>query len=572
MSKLIAIVFVLQLLPTNHLPVVPENPPLCEDCFILILLQSKSKNIHFISRSNVEMCFHNLPEIVWTNYNRVEEIVLKTEWEDLCLISAEDPETLLDLLGSFRKCQKTKVILVLTKPDLVDLKTVFKRCWQLGITDVVVTDNFGSCRVFTYFPFGENSCYNFSPVLINSSDRQHMNSTMNYFEDKLSNLHTCELQIISSKISNENVQSRGLVPYLMKALNARPRIFNEYRRGTPVNAEIGIAMHFKAFYPTAERLGDYVLSPVTVPVHVGLLLPHRQVPFVGWSRIYKEFSLCVWLGTSACVAVVVLYWYLRESDLSFVFFVTLQTLISTPIPPGKLLRWQDRLCFLLWLTFSLILNSAYNSSLRSKLSVPIFNDAIKNIDDFTKSDIPIVMPAGSGSKTNLDIFFKYGAIRDKVVVVQNATYRDLVMGSNGSVAYIGSVKDIEYFSDGTYHFLPDFIHENFWSYFVLPKPSPFERVFRRGLLRIFNAGAFAEINGNMHDFDLSLRERKRSKEDQRTFGFSLKDMAAVFMMLMVGYFLATAAFVAECLSLKMASFLAPKNDDFSLTNLCAGNA
>jgi len=433
------------------------------------------------------------------------------------------------------------------------MRVLFDQCWQLGITDVVVVKNRENmCFIYSYFPFSKNKCFNTFPVLMSSWEKRlsgNINITQMFFPDKLSDLYSCPLQIEYGKETRDAgyvIRWAGLVPFLLKAMKATPRIIDQIDGDYPNVIHKRTDILFDIFYQNVERLQKFVFSPVSSTTTSGICFPDEKRPVVEWSRILNEFSRSVWCGVLICATVVVSYvyfvFYKRTKNIGSVVLETLRELLNAPVPMFPVTRWQDRVCLPLWWYFCFLLNSAYLSSLKSKVTVPYIDHPINSIEEFQKLDIPIHVTKATYKFTTETLLsdHKYKPITDKLVVFRNLSHNDVFKSHKGSAAYICEDDDVDVYLNGSYQLLPDMLFETLLSICVLPRPSPYERLFKRSFLRIFDAGAIDHVK------ETSIHaEILRRQIIDNNVPLSLRALSGVFVVWISGSCAAFIAFLAE---------------------------
>jgi len=142
-----------QLLETNVLPPTMED---FEECFLPVVLQYQPQNVHLICEESSYCPSHiinRIPGIAWTFYDREETVILAHEWEDVCVLAADDVARISTLLKLYVKCHKTKSILTFPADiSSADMKRIFDVAWSVGIVDVVLSKRVGYfCECHTYY-------------------------------------------------------------------------------------------------------------------------------------------------------------------------------------------------------------------------------------------------------------------------------------------------------------------------------------------------------------------------------------------------------------------------------------
>jgi len=443
------------------------------------------------------------------------------------------------------------------------------------MTDVVVVDDLTNlCQVYSFFPFGKNRCFDMSPLLMASWKKPlsgSLNTTLAFYPDKLLNLHMCTLQVeygsLVKALARSTTPGAGIAFFLLDAMKATPNIIPHVNGSFPRIIDKRTDLLYSLFYQNIDRSQKFTFSPISLAVHSGICFPVQERTFVEWMRILDEFSCFVWCGIAISAAMVTFYGYFiffqRKVDFSLVVLITLRSLTNASQPQIEFRRWQDRVCFPLWLYLCLVLDSAYKSTLKSKLTVPFVNDPISSIEDFKNLDIPIYVTYDA-HKFAIETMLnepEHKAIRDKMIVFKNLTSYELLK-KDKDVAYICQEEDFEIYLNGSHRVLQDLLFENFFSIFLLPKPSPYERLFKKAFLRIYTAGALHFVK----DYFRHSRKWKRRKD--RNTSISLRTLSGAFMVLILGYCGAVVFFLGEIFVVKLSKVFEKENRKKGKTDIC----
>ena len=185
-----------QLLEANlQLPTVEET----EECFLPVVLQyQQPKNVYLICEESPRCPSHiinTIPGIAWTFYDRKQTVILTHEWEDVCVLAADDVARMSTLLKLFLRCHKTKSILTFPADiSSADMKRLFDVAWSVGIVDLLISKRVGDfCECYTYIPFNERKCYNTSPVLLDRRQKTAQPVIETFFH-----LGSCHIFILAS--------------------------------------------------------------------------------------------------------------------------------------------------------------------------------------------------------------------------------------------------------------------------------------------------------------------------------------------------------------------------------------
>ena len=167
-----------------------------EECFLPVVLQLKPQNVYLICEESSHCPSHiinRIARIAWTFYDRKETVILAHEWEDVCVLAADDVARMSTLLKLFVKCHNTKSVLTFPADiSSADMKRVFDVAWSVSIVDVISKRVYDFCECHTYIPFDEGKCYDTSPVLLDRRLKTAQHVTKTYFPvEKLSRLHFC---------------------------------------------------------------------------------------------------------------------------------------------------------------------------------------------------------------------------------------------------------------------------------------------------------------------------------------------------------------------------------------------
>jgi len=528
------------------------------ECFLPVVLQYQPQNVHLICEESSHCPSHivnTIPGIAWTFRDRKGTVILAHEWEDVCIFAADDGARMSNLLKLFVKCHKAKSVLTFPADiSSADMKRLFDVAWSVGIVDVVLSkrvDDF--CECYTYIPFSDGKCYDFSPVLLDRrlKTAQHVSKT--YFPvEKLSGLHLCQLEVhhdILARIPSSKAVARrwyNFVSFLLKAMNAEDK---PPLRNTPYTMfqENMTGLGVSVFVRLSYRLPHYVFSPITRRLPCGVCVQKLPISSVQLFRILHEFSYEVWccIISVFCVSVCYIYAVLRKTrSLPYAFVLCFKTLLNA-VTNLKVFRARDRPFLSLWLVVCLVLNAAYQSHLVSDLTVQVSSDAIESIADFLQSDIKILIPADHlyALKEYIWVTPEHVPLIEKAISVNSDLWE--IMRPAKKVAYVCNNEDLRVFLP-SYHIVPDSVFFVDMSYFVIRKPTPLEAVFVKSALRIFDAGAFVFMErGNPRGFS----SRKEWKE--KAVAIDLPGLSAVFLLWLCGCFLAFLVFMIEVVKVNL---------------------
>jgi len=576
---LLAVIFVIQLPPSWQLPVNFLSNASSNVCFAPVMIKSRARHVHLICAANSTFCpdaAYLSPGTTWTSFDSSENFILDLNRQDFCLIASENIANMLKILCEFNKCQRGNVVLTLppnATAGFEELRTLFSVAWKLGIVDIVVVLVDSLCRAFSYIPFREDGeCFDTSPILIDSWNRDTMNSNRNesYFtQDKISNLHLCRL-VVEYNVIEDNVftNSYTLISFLNVAMNSTDVMRRTTHFQFPQIADEDSDIFLGSFYVTHERLHLFVIPPFLENFRSVIALPRRPISAVPWFRLLDELSNSVWclILVSFPLTVCLLYVVLDgRKDFGYVVLLVLQSLLAIPCT-ARILPWPGRLYFSCWLMFCVVLNATYLSTLLSKLTVPFTDEAIKTVCDMAKSDLHFQFTAQFKEYAMLFLNSNpdYEPMK-KTVTFVNTTYRAMVQHNRTDIVYICNINDFEFlFSKMSYRILDGEVFVGTATRLMLPRPSPYESIFSKAIMKIFEAGAFVRVE--------KFSRKKSSAQsywnsDEALAPLSLKSLAALFVLWCLGALLALIAFGIETLiwcyySSSASSLVIQKNSVF----------
>jgi len=481
-------------------------------------------------------------------------------------MAAENSERMGALMTIFKGCHKANIILTFpfgVAPQLGELKVIFQEAWNAGVVDIaVVLANSLSCEVFSFVPFkGDGVCYDTTPILLNSWKRhakQAENVSKTCFpESKIYDLQSCELIMIHFNHNSLAVYASA-AEYVALFMNASVRPVLVAPSDVHFPRKEGIKSVGNAtdiilsrMYLTVDAAGLFAFSLFVEFTHIALVVPRRTIAAVQWSRLITEFSWMLWcgIGVSFVASVATFYVLFKGRKALFQIILYVLQLLLDQAWAGSIGKWHIRMYLLSWVLFSFVVTASYMCSLLSKLTVPLSEDSFKNIHEFLESRLVIHVPADTKEILEKQIFSNgpYELLIRQFRSV-NKTYANVVDKHRQDIAYIINKDDFEIlFANLPYRVLGDEpLMTRVTTPMVLPKPSPYERLFTAALLRAEACGVFLRLH---RIFDARVERAKWRRK--RLLGgtrkpLSLKSLSVVFIIWLLGCAFASLAFIFEC--------------------------
>ena len=220
-----------------------------------------------------------------------------------------------------------------------------------------------------------------------------------------------------------------------------------------------------------------------------------------WYRLSSELSGDVWYALLVILAAAVGVSYLLiqgDRDLAFVILFVLQPLLVSP-QSGDFLRWRGRVFFVNWLMFCFILQSSYQCTFLSELTVPSTADAINSLDDLLETLFPIHAALDVGAVTLPFRPTQAEGLMRKVHYVRefDGSFFHMIHYSRSDIAYV--IPNILFpllFFNVSYRVLPGVSINIVEAPFRLNKPSPYASFFETAFIRAIGAGALDKNGRN----------------------------------------------------------------------------
>jgi len=191
--------------------------------------------------------------------------------------------------------------------------------------------------------------------------------------------------------------------------------------------------------------------------------------------------------------------------------------------------------------------ATYLSKLLSQLTVPLNKETINTIEDLVASGIPIHAVQRNRDYVTQALASnpKYLPLKDVIRFV-NLSYYKLVQRDRQDIGYVCSLDDFDdLFPDTSYYVLPGVGYETRRTRLMLPKPSPYERLFKKAVLRIFEVGGFGFVERREH---LAKVSQRRKRWTSRKESLDLESLSAVFVMGLIGCLIGFFVFILEVLT------------------------
>ncbi|KAK4878624.1 hypothetical protein RN001_011130 [Aquatica leii] len=302
-----------------------------------------------------------------------------------------------------------------------------------------------------------------------------------------------------------------------------------------------------------------------------------------WTVLTIVFKPIVWaLVVSALLITSTIWWLMLKvypSNENFnnfidVFFdvYAITVLGSTNRPPTA---FTLRLIFLMYVVYSIHIQTAFTSNLVTLLTVPQYTNQIKNVEDIASSDIPIFIIDNVSFATikRKDIYKSVStriehpsenAVRNMIRQSNNYNYSVFLLGDLFYLYKQGAESDINYFLDdsdsGTIQFA-------LW----LPNFSYFWYSLNEIIVRLIESGRISRIENLFRDGRKHYYHRL-SEIDAAIYErvvITLNHLCSIFAIWGIGLILAVFVFIGEHLTfyVKQRKLIRLKSRNVHVSNL-----
>jgi Ligated ion channel L-glutamate- and glycine-binding site len=310
-------------------------------------------------------------------------------------------------------------LIVLTNRQIKEVQEMFRILWKLQIFNVNVMFEGENKEVLvqTFMPFNAQNCNDTTPVLINIfKDGTFVNGTLNFFPQKIKNLHNCPVRVaistdqkpyvIQNKFPNGSYSLNGgdidLINVLSSSLNFRINLtyIGEQgyflSNGTAVgplkalldgNADFSVAGWFLKF----DRLKFLDSTSSYFEDHIIFMTPPGH-ELSALERLVHPFQFALWMMILICffVGVSVIFVIRRRSKVvqDFVFGTDVKTpylnlFIAFIGGMQKKLPGRNfaRFLLMMFLMYSLIIRTLYQASYYEILKSNKKHKELQTIDE-----------------------------------------------------------------------------------------------------------------------------------------------------------------------------------------------
>lgn len=492
--------------------------------------------------------------------------------------------------------QETQFIVITNQSQTPELKMtdIFQEFWAMNIVNVLLlaTDN-DDIHIYTFKPFNSNNCAIPKPVLLTTWASGRICPIIEIVQkEHVADLNGCTLNasvinippmIIFPKSENTNgsetvtgIEGSTLME-ISRKLNfkwniAEPKDKKDWGRIKPIpNGAVG-EIFLKKSHFACGRLSDnpdrYKYLDMSVPISCERECITWAVPIgakkslPGWMSLYiKGFSNIVWYFiTATFIAAVSTFRSLSKAsandrqrfrDIIKTIFYTLQSSFGESVSAPKSSALQ--IFFISWLWYCLIIITAYQALIGSKLTVPFKQPNINTFKDLLESDVHITaMPSifnafarGREEKEIKDIERQFEGISFDLKEASNF-YKEAIekLISGQKIAYLWSSTTIMHIimqhpkAKGLVHFLKECLYE-YYSIMLLQKNSPLTPKVNRIIRALFESGIICKWR-RQYAYDIPQPEPEVKK-------LALNRMIGAFIILGAGLGIAVVAFLAECI-------------------------
>lgn len=329
----------------------------------------------------------------------------------------------LDLMPGSRFEYSGRVIIVIkknwmSKQDVVDnAHEIFKVCWSLRMTNVVVIANFNNVvSVFTFFPFYAHSCKALKVIELDRWCRHSFEVNAELYPSKTKEMHGCPVvvttverypHVIVERLDNGTILLDGMEGNLIKLLSnlmnfslevIEPQ--DEYTWGrwnetawtgatgdlVYDRADIGLG----AYIPSLRRVQVIDISYGYDTVYVVWII-RKVEKGVSAVKLLLPFKAFVWILILTTILISMILMYILKHIMSNKTFqskhiglsfweVTLGLSLKI-MPSGRFVSYV----FTVWMWTSMVLRNIYQGSLVGFLTHTYYEDSINTMKDLIEN-------------------------------------------------------------------------------------------------------------------------------------------------------------------------------------------
>jgi len=333
--------------------------------------------------------------------------------DSLLFMLPESQSFISSVLDSAVNATKSKYVIFLHRKECATVAWIFEQCWKNKLLDVVVISvESNTSRIYTYFPFGRAKCFDPAPVSIeNSTDHFSLKAAL-FPKRKVWNLQDCILKVSSFKLHPavyfDNLEMKGWLSPIFKTVAQHMNFRSEFIHTEGEEWSGGVSEPNKTgvrgdvFTGTAE-LGFMILQPIdfnyldydslAMTGCVTWCLPATYKEKSVWWLIIGGFKPYVWLLLLVSgIGMVVADYVSRQGNLRIcangkylMYMTVLAPLLQASEITSRHSSTSFRFLWVCWLVSSLVLSTAYLSSLKSLRTAPFMEYSVKNLDDLANA-------------------------------------------------------------------------------------------------------------------------------------------------------------------------------------------
>ena len=301
---------------------------------------------------------------------------------------------------------------------------IFREFWAYNIVNVIALILNETISIYSFIPYNKHDCGTHKPVKIATWSGATEEKIID--NERVKNMNGCEVNVTvvdlpptvifpNKESRNGSYELNGIEPAILKEiakkLNFKPK-FAVARDGQAwgwiepephgVVGEVFQRKSYFGFALLASTLERYEYLDMSVPTSSDVECITWAVPLgAGKSRapwinlLTTEFPLSVWCSMFATVSIAVLAFrtlgshseadrYIFRSRAETILYTFKSSLASTVKFPKAV---PLRILCISWLWYSFIIVSVYQSSMGSKLTVPLRKPDINTFKDLVESDL-----------------------------------------------------------------------------------------------------------------------------------------------------------------------------------------
>jgi hypothetical protein len=324
-------------------------------------------------------------------------------------------------------------LIIMRHAKFNEMKYIFEIMWRLFIYNVNIiyqNENNDEIMIATFIPFNPNKCDDLTPIVINRIiDENFVNSTSNFFPNKMKNLHGCEIKValpvdyakipftMTKMHSNGSEEFYGsdfyLIENLAKYLNFKLKI-NRINASEYLYENGSASGSFRDVMDGRSHflIGSYWLTNLrqkfmdaTIAYYfdsAALVIPPGS-QYTSFERLIYPFDVVLWISLIIVYGIGILFIAIVKrmpsNTQNFIFgenvkspFMNLWAAIigtqQTHLPRHNFARFV----LMIFLLFSLVIRTGYQGSLFELLRSNKFKNGIQTLSELREKNFKVYIP------------------------------------------------------------------------------------------------------------------------------------------------------------------------------------